>query len=107
MAAFWQISPDLAANPPVVEVTAAGVWPLALDLTPYLVEGETPRSPKATLTDIATGLRVPVQVAPLDGATMTVVVKGLEVNRDYKLVYNWTISAVKQPSRIQIVRCIA
>jgi len=106
--AFWQIPPPhLAADPPVAEVTAAGAWPLKLDLAPYLSEGQVPKNPRATLTDIATGRDIPVRVLPLKGTTMTVVVRGLEAGHDYRLIYTWAITPFDQPSKIQIVRCVS
>lgn len=34
-------------------------------------------------------------------------VRGLTAGQDYTLVRTWTVSAIKQPSRVTIIRCRA
>lgn len=105
--AFWQIPPPhLAADPPVVELAAAGVWPLELDATRDLAPGQQVRAGRATLTDLATNetAGVPVRVR---GNVLVATVQGLVAGRDYKLAWTMAISPRNQPTRITVIRCIA
>lgn len=104
--AMWQAPPPhLATDPAVIELASGGVTALELDLAPYLAEGETPRHPRAVLTEMGTDNRQEPR-ATLRGAVLVVAIRGLVPGRDYLLSRGWTVNALKQPTKLTVVRCI-
>lgn len=101
----WRIIPELAADPPIVQVTAAGVWPLSLDVSRYSPGGAVDEA-RVQLTDLTTDKAIDIAKPRLDGKTITAIVKGLTVGHDYRLVWTWRITPSNQPSKITIVRCV-
>jgi hypothetical protein len=104
---FWQISPTLATDPPIVETTALAIVPLTLDTAPYLGEGETPSAPLTSLLDLTTGRAVDIPDPRLAGTVITQVVGALERGHDYQLVFAFSVGPRHRKSRIMIVRCVA
>lgn len=104
--AFWQIDPDLSTTPAVVKTTSAAVLSIPFDVAGLLAAGETATLPTATLTDLDTGAITRLTPAQA-GTVLTVVVQRLVKHHDYELVWGWTVSATKKPTRITLIRCLA
>jgi len=104
--AFWQIDPDLSTNPAVVKTTSAAVLSIPFDVAALLATGETATLPTAALTDLETG--AVTRLTPTQaGTVLTVVVQRLTANHDYRLVWQWTVSATNKPTRLTLIRCLA